>query len=101
MINMGQKQPFEEFYFRFWFTNVLSSGDVLSNLEETEVVNYDTGEDVSETLIDSSKTVVGATSVDIWLKGGETGNTYKYTLRARTANGEGIEADGVLAVFEL
>jgi hypothetical protein len=101
MIDMGQKQPYEEFYFRFWFTDVLSSGDSLSSLSSLAATNFDTGADATSVVLDATKTVVGANSIDIWIKGGVADTVYKYTLRAHTANADKIEADGILAVVEL
>ncbi len=100
MKNMGDKQPFESGYIRFWFTDRLAPGDGLTSLEELVVTDLSTGAVVTDDLTDPAKIIVQSKSIDVWRMGGTHGKAYKYTVRAGTAAGERLELDGLQLVID-
>lgn len=98
MSKLGSKQPYEEYYVSFDFTNVIGSATVAS---ATVIVTDPDGDDVTSTLTDVGQQTITSPLVYIWIKGGDSDKEYKVTCRITTDAGEKYEKDADLPVAEI
>jgi hypothetical protein len=100
MARLGSKQPYEEYFVSFDFTNVLGSASVAT----ANVIVYDsTNATCTSAITTVANQTLATTAVNIWIKGGVTDNEYKITCEIETNStpAEKYELDAVLPVAEL
>jgi len=101
MDNFGPKQPAEEYYVRFDYSNILVGTAFTGEIASATAVskNLTSGVDESDTMIGDIE--VNATSVDVEVKAGTDGVRYKITCLATTLIGEVFELDAKLLIREI
>lgn len=99
MRTLDSKQPYEAYYIAFDFSNVIASSSIVS---ATITVVDSSGEDKTSTITTAESQVLTATQVNVWIKGGTDGETYKITCRIITNSvpAEKYELDAELPVVE-
>lgn len=93
----GVKQPWEQYFVRFDFTEYLGATETMTAATVT-AVDLVAGTDVSSTLLNSAKQSYGNGQVYAWVQAGATGKEYKITCRVTTTEGSKYELDGILPV---
>ena len=93
--NFSPKQPSEEYYLGFNFTNDLA-GEALVSAVVTYSPALETG-----SLIDDEKQELSGNTVLFWVQGGVHLTTYKITAVVTGSNDSVYEMDGTLTVREL
>jgi len=100
MAKLGSKQPYEEYFVSFDFTNVLEGASVAT----AAVIVYDSsGATCTSVITNVANQTLATNAVYIWIKGGETGEEYKVTCKIETnsAPPEKYELDADLPVEEI
>jgi len=93
------KQPYEEYYVEFDFTNALGTATIAS--ATGSATNNGTGADATSTVITAASQMNTTTSVFIWVKAGTSGVPYKITAKAIASARSKYELDGLLPVTEV
>ena len=99
MDSFSDKQPYEEYYVDFDFTDVIVSPDTISTAAITAVDDHNV--DALATITTDIKKSITSPKVYVWVKGGVSGTTYYITCKIVTANGEKYEKDGEIYVKEI
>jgi hypothetical protein len=96
----GEKQPYEEYYVAFDFSNVLASASI--NSATVTAVDSE-GANATAAIIDSGQQIIDNVlfHVNVWVKGGVSGITYTITCKTITSSGEKYELDAQLPVMEI
>lgn len=92
------KQPYEEYYVTFDFTEAL--GDETVSSATVTATRASTGEDATSTVTDAAEQEHDDYTVDVWIQGGVSGVEYKITCRIVGSAGSKYELDGLLLVKE-
>ena len=95
---LDSKQPYEEFYITFMFKLWLGTASIVS--ATVGASDVDTETDVTSSLTDSTAQILGRAYVNVWIKGGESGKTYKITCQIEADDGSKYELDVLLPVLE-
>jgi hypothetical protein len=93
---LGFKQPAEAYYISFLFKSLLRSYNI-----ETAVItahDADSGADVTATITEVAKQVTRSHSVDVWVKGGTDGHTYKITCSIHASDNSDYILNAMLPV---
>ena len=96
----GSKQPFEEYFIKFDFSEDISASDSVASGSVTII---DTADDSStaSTMLDNTKDYADGDDYYVWIKGGTDGHVYQITCKiTTTVLGEKYELDGILPVRE-
>lgn len=93
------KQPWETFPISMGFSENMEDGETI-NAANSSVVVIDTatGDNVSETLLEGSPTVVAGKKLQAQLKGGTHGKKYKISFRAYISVTKQLEEDLIFDV---
>jgi len=94
----GNKQSYEEYFISFDFVRLMESSQITS---ATVVVLDPVGVDVTSTLTDESKNEISNSKINVFVRGGISGKTYKFTCKIGTELGECYEMDATLKVLDL
>jgi hypothetical protein len=94
--SFGNKQPYEEYYVSFNFSNDLTSGEITSAVVTVEDEN---GADVTSSIV-SNTFINGGCRVFAFVKGG-TEQTYKMTCKIVCSNTEKYEKEAYLPVSDV
>lgn len=94
----GQKQSYEEYYNTFDFFRIIASDEI--DVASIIVVDPE-GEDVTDDLTDISRQIIMGSRVHVFVQGGESGKTYKFTCKIETEIGERYEMDATMKVQDL
>lgn len=100
MARFGSKQPYEEYYVAFDFTNVIG----LASISNATVVVYDsTAATCTAAITTVANQTIDTPNVNVWVKGGVTDNEYQITCKIETNStpSEKYELDCTLPVAEL
>jgi hypothetical protein len=100
MNKLRAKQPYEEYYVSFDFSDVLGSASVAT----ADIIVYDsTGATCTSSIVDLANTSLATTSVNVWVKGGVADQGYKITCRieGNSIPSEKYELDALLPVVEV
>jgi chaperonin GroEL (HSP60 family) len=105
---LPDKQPGEERYITFDFTNGLNASsnpdageDLASPVVAVEIIDEADDSDMSETMLNSFNNRVSGKKAHIWIQGGEDGHVYKITCRVQAAtSNQVLELDARLPVKE-
>lgn len=95
MAHTFTKQPSEIFSITMDFGKVLAASETISTKVVTATLS---GADATSTVIDSS-TISGST-VQVKVKAGTTGNSYKITIKITTSTGNVFEDEVTMTVTE-
>lgn len=100
MASFSSKQPWEEYYVAFDFTNVIGSASIAT---ATAIMTDPNGTDVTATMTEAANLNIASPIVNVWIKGGTTNNDYKLTCRITTdaTPQERFEYDATLPVEEI
>jgi hypothetical protein len=94
------KQPTEQYYVQFDFTDVLGSATLTA--ATVSAIDAGTGTSVTSNLTDSAKQSVGSKMVSVWLKAwGTDGSDYKVSCLATASDGSKYELDAYLSMRAL
>ena len=97
----GDKQPYEEYYLKFDFSEEIAENDSVDTLTAT-VIKTEDNSDVSATMLDGTKDYVSGTDAYVWIKGGVTETAYIVTCRIETSVlKERYELEGAITVREI
>ncbi len=98
---LGAKQPYEEFYEEFDFTNYLGTASI-DSVDAVTATDTASGEDATDVLLDETLQANDAHSVFVWVRAGVTGGRYRISCRviADDTGGSKYELDGILPVVE-
>ena len=98
---LGAKQPYEEYYVEFDFTNYLGTAHI-DSIDEVSAVEMASGEDETDAVTDATRQANDEHIVYVWIRAGEDGCRYKLNCRiiADDAEGSKYELDGILPVVE-
>jgi hypothetical protein len=94
----GNKQSYEEYFITFDFFRLVASSVINSS---TVIVLDADGEDVTEFLTDEEKQEISGSKINVWIRAGISGTTYKLTCEIITELGEQYEMDATLKVLDL
>ena len=99
---LGDKQPYEEYYISFDFTEYLDSATISSATVTALDITADPDSDVSTTLINSTKqkTDAFAKIVYVWVRAGTAEHEYQITCKVVASDGSKYELDAILPVTE-
>jgi len=93
------KQPYEEYYTAFDFTNYLDAETILSAV--VSVIDLASpAVDVTATITTAGSQAITDGTVYVWVKGGSSGHTYKITCKVVCSAGSKHELDVILPVVE-
>jgi len=94
-----EKQPYEEYYLAFDFTNAVGTETITA---ATVTVTDSAGTDKTSDLTTVANQRIDSPIVNVWVKGGATGQTYKITCKITTgANpSEKYELEAELPIVE-
>ena len=98
-MNNFNKQPSETFPIAIDFSEVLGNAETISLRTVTASIHYGGSGDATSTVIDSS--LISLDNVDVTVKGGTSGLTYKITTKITTSLGNISEEDVLMKVMEL
>ena len=102
MDRFGNKQPYEEYYIKFDFSEDMSDGDTIATISSVTAIDVADNSDVSASMLDSNLDFSEGAEASIFLKGGTTDHTYKITCKILTTTlGEKYELEGLLTVKEI
>lgn len=103
MARFGSKQPYEEYYVTFDFSNVLPEGASVATSGIVVVVEDSSGATCTSSITTVANQTSDDTSVGVWVKGGVSDNEYKISCKIQTTSTppEKYELDAVLPVAEL
>lgn len=99
MDKIGSKQPYEAYYVKFNFANLLDSATIASAV--TTAIDLADSSDATSDVIDGTKQSIDTPDVNVWIKAGETGHQYKLTCRITASDGALFELDCKLPVTEI
>ena len=95
------KQPNEEYYLSFNFTDDLNDEDEeISSVDSVVVTDLSDDSDVTTTLTDPVEQLNDENKVYVWVKGGTSGKRYKITVQITGTEGSIFELEGILPVFD-
>lgn len=95
---LDEKQPYEEYYIKFDFTNVIGTAEISSSV----VSAIDSsGADATTTVTKDASKVNETPYVNVWVQGGVTGERYTITCKIVTNSGEKYELEAELPVVEI
>ena len=97
----GKKQPWDEYFVAFDFTNLLNTGDTI-HTATISAINISTGADATSTVTTVANQSIVSPKVFVWVKGGVTATNYKITCKIVThaTPPEQYELDAKLPVVE-
>jgi hypothetical protein len=100
MAKLGSKQPYEEYFISFDFSDIIGSASIAS---ATTIAYDSTGATITSTVITTANQALATSAVYIWIKGGITNNEYKITCKIETDSvpPEKYELDADLPVEEI
>jgi len=102
MDEFPDKQPYEEFYIGFNFFRRLLAGQTIATITSVTVVDDATPPvDVTDTLTRVELLEIDGKQVNVWVRAGSSGHTYKLTCKIVTSGGQKHELEGTLAVVEI
>jgi len=97
----GDKQPYEEYYLKFDFSEELAESDSIDTLTAT-VIKISDDTDASDTMLDNSKDYSDGADAYIWIKGGADDTAYLVTCKVLTSVlKEKYELEGSITVREI
>jgi len=91
------KQPSEIFSFNMDFGKMLASTETISTRTVTAVISG-TSTDATSTVIDSS--AISSSIIQVKVKAGATGTSYKITIKITTSTGNVFEDEVTMTVTE-
>ena len=100
MARLGSKQPYEEYFVAFDFSELIGS----ASLASATVIVYDsTGATVTTALTVVANQTLSTSSVNVFICGGTTDQEYKVTCKVKTdaVPHEHYELDATLPVAEI
>ena len=95
---LDAKQPYEEYYIKFDFTNVIGTAEI-----DSSVVSAidSSGADATTTVTKVANQLIATPYVNVWVQGGVTGERYTITCKIVTDAGEKYELEAELPVVEI
>ena len=97
----GDKQPYEEYYLKFDFTEELAESDSIDEITAT-VIQVSDDSDTSPTMLDPTKDYADGSNAYVWIKGGTTDTVYLVTCKVTTSVlKEKYELEGSITVREI
>lgn len=96
--SFGSKQSYEEYFVTFDFFRLISSDEILS---AAVVVTDSTGAVVTDTLTEAVKQSISGSQVNVFVKAGTSGSTYKITCKIVTETTEQYEMEAYLPVLDI
>lgn len=93
------KQPWEEYHVGFNFESLLGTDTIEAAV--VSAVDLETGDDVTDTITDSTEQTTSGSVVYVWVRSGTAGCRYRITCRITTSSGSKWELDGLLPVSEV
>lgn len=101
IFEFDEKQPYEEYYVAFDFSNVISSCTIA---DATVTVTDEDGSDVTNSLTDVAEQAIDTdnSQVNVFVTGGTSGERYKITCQIETDSDpvEKYELEAYLPVLE-
>jgi len=101
MDSFSDKQPYEEYYVDFDFSNVVVSPDTIATAAVTAVDDHNNNAITVITTAIKQNIDTALSKVYVWVQGGVSGTMYYLTCKIITANGEKYEKDGEIYVKEI
>jgi len=98
--NFSPKQPGEEYYVGLDFYKDIDDGGTATIADYDLTVVDAVGTDVTETLVDTTKTTTSEQRLLFWIRAGTSGQTYKITGEVTTSTGEKYEMDSGIYIKE-
>lgn len=95
----GAKQPYEEYFIQFDFSNDLGSSEEIDTIN-VSAVDMSDDSDVTGTLTDATQQANTTTAVNVWIRAGTSGSEYKVTCKIVGNAGSKYELEGILPVIE-
>lgn len=96
---IGSKQPYEEYYITFDFTNYLGATETISSAAVAAKDESD-GSDKTATVTTAGLQVNGSKTVNVWVKAGTSGSKYRVECKMVGNAGSKYELDAILPVVE-
>ena len=98
----GNKQPYEEYYLKFNFSEDMAEADSVSTIAAVVTTLDDDETDVSTTMLDATQDYSVGANAYVWIKGGTDAQLYLVTCKILTATlGEKYELEGSILVMEI
>ena len=98
----GNKQPYEEYYLKFNFSEDMAAADSISTITAVVTTLDTAATDVSATMLDATQEYSVGQNAYVWIKGGTDAQLYLVTCKILTTTlGEKYELEGSILVREI